>query len=225
MALIEFKTYHPIVNFTYFLAVIGFSMVLMHPVCLIISLIASLTYSVLLSGKKAIRFNVLYMLPLLIISALMNLAFNHEGITILAYLPSGKPLTLQSVLYGLSASCMLITVISWFSCFNKVMTSDKFMYLFGKIIPSLSLIFSMVLRLVPKFKAQIKTVSDAQKCVGCDVSNGSILTREKNGINILSIMVTWSLENAIETAFFLYFIAEPMIEKLDRIKVKYGLEE
>lgn len=30
---------------------------------------------------------------------------------------------------------------------------------------------------------------------------------------------------AFSTAFFLYFMAEPMIEKLDRIKVKYGLVE
>ena len=33
------------------------------------------------------------------------------------------------------------------------------------------------------------------------------------------------LIHAISTAFFLWFIAEPMIEKLERIKVKYGLIE
>lgn len=196
----EFKTYHPIVNFTYFVAVIGFSMVFMHPGCIALSLICGFLYSVMLGGKKTLKFNLLYMLPLLIISATLNPAFNHEGITILAYLPDGNPLTLESIMYGLSASFMLTSVISWFSCFNSVMTSDKFMYLFGKIIPALSLIFSIVLRFVPKFKAQIKTVSNAQKCVGRDVSNGSIMLRAKNGIKILSIMITWCLENAIDTA-------------------------
>ena len=58
----------------------------------------------------------------------------------------------------------------------------------------------MALRLVPKFKSQFKVVSNAQKCVGRDVSNGGIIRRAKNGITILSIMVTWALENAIETA-------------------------
>lgn len=196
----EFKTYNPIVNFIYFVVVLSFSMVFMHPVCIAISLMGSLSYSIMINGKKAIKFNLIYMLPLLIVSALMNPAFNHEGITILCYLPSGNPLTLESILYGISASVMLISVISWFSCFNKIMTSDKLMYLFGKIIPALSLIFSMVLRFVPKFKAQIKTVSNAQKCVGRDVSNGSIIKRAKNGIRILSIMIIWSLENAIDTA-------------------------
>ena len=196
----EFKTYHPIVNFLYFVFVIGFSCVFMHPLCLCISLVSGFTYSVILKGKKAIKTNLIYMLPILIITALINPAFNHEGVTILEYLPSGNPLTLESVIYGLSAAAMIVSVICWFSCYNEIMTSDKFIYLFGKIIPSLSLILSMTLRFVPKFSAQLKVVTNSQRCMGRDVSNGSIIKRAKHGLSILSIMVTWSLENAIETA-------------------------
>ncbi len=195
-----FSTYHPAVNFLYFTLILVFSMFFMHPVCLATSLLSALCYSIYLNGKKALFFNLKYMLPLLIITALINPAFNHEGGTILTYLRDGNPLTLESITYGIAAAVMLITVISWFSCYNEVMTSDKFVYLFGRIIPALSLILSMALRFVPRFKAQIKVVSDAQKCIGRDVSNGSILQRAKHGIRILSIMVTWALENAIETA-------------------------
>ncbi|MFZ2537640.1 MAG: energy-coupling factor transporter transmembrane protein EcfT, partial [Oscillospiraceae bacterium] len=39
-----------------------------------------------------------------------------------------------------------------------------------------------------------------QKCTGRDMSQGSLITRVKNGTKILSIMTTWALENAIETA-------------------------
>ncbi|MDO4618312.1 MAG: energy-coupling factor transporter transmembrane component T, partial [Clostridia bacterium] len=196
----EFSKYHPIVNFAYFLCVLGFSMVFMHPVTLAISLTVGFIYSVMLNGKKAIKFNLLYMIPLVLITALINPAFNHEGMTILTYLPSCNPLTLESILYGIASAIMLWSVICHFSCFNKIMTSDKFVYLFGKIVPSLSLILSMVLRFVPKFKSQIQTVSNAQRCVGRDVSQGNIVDRAKNGIKILSIMITWSLENAIDTA-------------------------
>lgn len=196
----EFKTYHPIVNFTYFVLVIGFSMFFMHPVCLIVSLVCGFTYSVLLKGKKAIRTNVVYMLPMMIIASLINPAFNHEGVTIIEYLPNGNPLTLESVLYGVAAATMIVSVICWFSCYNEVMTSDKFIYLFGRIIPSLSLILSMTLRFVPKFSAQLKVVTNAQKCMGRDVFEGSIIQRAKHGLSILSIMTTWALENAIETA-------------------------
>ena len=195
-----FAGYHPAINMLYFVCVIGFAMFFTHPVCLGISLACAFAYSVCINGKKAVRFNLLYMLPMLLIAALINPAFNHQGGTILTYLPSGNPLTLESILYGVAAAVMMITVISWFSCFNSVMTSDKFVYLFGRIIPALSLILSMSLRFVPRFRAQIKVISNAQKCVGRDVSDGNILQKARHGIKILSIMVTWALENAIETA-------------------------
>lgn len=192
--------FHPTVSMLYFVLVIGLAMCLNHPVCLGMSFICGLSYSIYLKGKKAVRFNLKYMLPLLIMTMLINPAFSHEGVTILTYLPSGNPLTLESILYGISTAFLLITVIAWFSCFNAVMTSDKFVYLFGRIIPALSLILSMSLRFVPRFAAQIKVISNAQKCVGRDVSNGGILKRAKHGIKILSVLVTWALENAIDTA-------------------------
>ena len=195
-----FSGYHPIVNFLYFGFVLGFSMIFTHPVCLAISLLCALTYAIYLNGKKAARFSLKYMLPMLVIAALLNPAFNHQGGTIISYLPDGNPLTLESIAYGIAAAVMLVTVIIWFSCFNAVITSDKLVYLFGRIIPSLSLIIAMSLRFVPRFKAQAKLISNTQKCLGRDVSDGNILQKARHGIRILSIMVTWALENAIESA-------------------------
>ena len=196
----EFKTYHPIVNFTYFLFVIGFSCVFMHPIALFISLFSSFIYSVMIKGKKTIKKNLLYILPMTILMALVNPLFNHRGVTILYYLPSGNPMTLESVIYGILVAVMISSVICWFSCYNEIMTSDKFIYLFGKIIPSLSLVFSMTLRFVPRFTEQFKVIKNTQKCLGKDISSGSLIKRVRNLISILSIMITWALENSIDTA-------------------------
>lgn len=195
-----FSSYHPLVNFSYFAFVFAFSMIFMHPVCLGISLVCAFIYSISLKGRRAVRFNFVFLLPMLAVTAIINPAFNHEGATILTYLHTGNPLTLESIAYGIAASAMLAAMLCWFSCYNEIMTSDKFVYLFGRIIPSLSLILSMSLRFVPKFKAHIKEVSEAQRCIGRDVSNGGVIERARHGITILSIMVTWALENAIETA-------------------------
>ena len=175
-------------------------MFFMHPVSMVVSLASALAYAFYLNGAKAVRFSLKTLLPMMLVAALVNPVFNHEGATILTYLPTGNPLTLESIVYGFASALMLASVITWFSCYNAVMTSDKFVYLFGRVIPALSLVLSMTLRFVPKFKAQFKVVSDAQQCVGRDASTGSIPQRARNGITILSIMVTWSLENAIETA-------------------------
>lgn len=195
----SFSSYHPAINFFYFATVILFSMFFMHPVLLAISLVSSMAYSILLNGKKAVKFNFLYMVPVMLLIAIANPAFSHEGATILVYI-NDNPITLESIWYGIAAAVMFGSVILWFSCYNAVMTSDKFIYLFGRVFPALSLVFSMVLRFVPKLKAQVRVISQSQKCIGRDVTNGNLLQRAKNGIKILSILTTWSLENAIETA-------------------------
>lgn len=91
-------------------------------------------------------------------------------------------------------------MILWFSCYNQIMTSDKFIYLFGRIIPAMSLMLSMALRFVPHFMAQLKVIRNGQKCVGMDVSNGKWFKKIRYALNMVSILVTWALENAIETA-------------------------
>ncbi len=194
-----FEEYHPIVNFIYFTAQIAFSMVFMHPICIAISLIFGVLYSIMLKGRRAAMFSLVYMLPLFVLTAVLNPVFNHAGVTILTYLPDGNPLTLESLIYGLCAAGMLVSVISWFSCLSEVVGGDKFIYLFGKILPSIALVLSMVVRFVPLFAREIKEISNAQKGIGRS-ANGSVLARAKAGVTVLSIMITKSLENAVDTA-------------------------
>lgn len=196
----SFSSYHPLVNFLFFAEVLGFSMFLLHPLCLGISLACAVGYDIYLNGRKAVGFCLKGILPMMVITALLNPLFSHEGRTILTYLPSGNPLTLESILYGLAAAGMLAAVVLWFACFNAVITSDKFVYLFGRIIPALSLVLSMALRFVPRFMAQLKVVTRAQKCIGKDPSQGSLFHRIRCAGSILSVMLTWALENGIDTA-------------------------
>lgn len=196
----EFARFHPIVNFTYFAFIFLFSMILNHPISQVISLICAIACGASVCGKKGIFFSLKYSLPVLLLTAFINPAFSHAGVTIITYLPTGNPLTLESILYGISSGCMLASILCWFMCFNEVITSDKFIYLFGRIVPALSLLLSMTLRFIPKLKAQIEIVSEAQKCIGRDISQGSVFRRMRNAITVLSIVITWSLENAIETA-------------------------
>lgn len=195
-----FSRCHPAVNFLYFALVLACSMFFRHPVSLAVSLACACCYATLLGGKSAVRFQLRWMLPLMLLAAVTNPAFNHNGVTILCYLPTGNPLTLESILYGLAAAAMLAAVLMWFYCFNEVITSDKFVYLFGRVIPALSLMLSMALRFVPRFHRQLSAVADAQRCLGRDVSNGRLDKRLRTAMKIFSITVTWALENAIMTA-------------------------
>lgn len=196
-----FADYHPFINLIYFSFVIGVSMFLMHPVYLFISLAGAMFYACLLTGiRKTLKNFLLFTLPLMVFVALLNPMFNHYGVTILFYLYNGNAVTLESMVYGLAMAVMLCSVILWFQCFHQVMTSDKLIYLFGRLIPSLSLILSMCMRFIPRFQKRAEVISNGQKCIGRGISSGRFTKKVKNGITILSILVTWSLENAIQTA-------------------------
>lgn len=145
----EFSTYHPIVNLTYFGLVIGFSMFFMHPVCIGISFISAVLYNIYLTKNLNIY---RYCLPLLIFTAILNPLFNHKGMVILAYFPNGNALTLESIYYGIASALMLCAILLWFSSYSKVLTTDKFVYIFGRFSPTLSLILSMTIKFIPQFQ-------------------------------------------------------------------------
>ena len=196
----EFRSCHPIVNFLYFFLVIGFTMFLMHPVSLGITLFCAILYSFVLKGKRKALKSIGVAVFVILITAILNPLFSHYGVTVITYLPTGNPLTAESICYGIAAGVMLSSVLLYFSCFNMVLSSDKFTYLFGRIIPKLSMVFSMIMRFVPTLISRLKEISAVQKTLGRDISKGGIIKRVKCGIKILSILITWSLENAIETA-------------------------
>ena len=63
MMMDRFSYYHPLVNFLYFTLVIGFSMVLNHPLAQGISLACAIIYAVQTEGKKAVLFTMVRPVP------------------------------------------------------------------------------------------------------------------------------------------------------------------
>ena len=134
-----------------------------------------------------------------LLAAVVNPAFNHAGVTIIMYLPGGNPLTLESILYGLAASGMLLAALLWFSCVTAVLTTDKFVYLFGRIAPALGLVLSMTVRFVPRFAARFREARAARRCLAPAGQEG-LIARLRELAAVLSAMVSWSMENAMDTA-------------------------
>ena len=194
-----FSTYHPIINFGFFCCVIGIGIFLMHPVFLAIGMSAALIYSLMTGGRGSLKFCLCFLLPMIILISVINPLVNHHGMTILFYTKNSY-ITLEALIYGIASGVMLASVLLWFSCCNKIMTTDKFIYLFGRVIPALSLILSMVMRFVPNYKMQLAKISDAQKCIGRDALSGSMAKKARHGSKIISVMFTWALENAVDTA-------------------------
>lgn len=193
-----FETYHPLVLFTYFIAVIGLTMFFMHPLYIMLSFLAAVIMNSILFGKAFFKKSWKYLI-LFIAMAVINPIISHNGERVLFYV-NQNAITVEAIAYGMAIALMLIAVILWFNVYNDVMTSDKFIYLFGRIIPVFALVLSITLRLVPRFKHQITQITQAQKMIGMDYTVGSLRHRIKSAISIFLILLTWSLENTIETA-------------------------
>ena len=189
---------HPAVNLIFFLFTIGITMFSMSPVFLAATLVFSWLYSILLNGKKAIKSNLLFTLPIVVIMAVINTFFTHNGATVLFYVNNSR-ITLEALLYGLAAAVLLSSIIVWFSCFNVVMTSDKLIYIFGKAAPVLGLTLSMIFRFIPLLKARFREISMGQRCMGRHVTGG-FMAKLRQVTKEVSILISWSLEAAIETS-------------------------
>lgn len=189
---------HPAVNLIYFVLVIGMTMFSTDPFFLAATLLFSWIYSVLLMGKKAVKLNLLFTVPMLTVMALVNTLFTHNGATLLFKL-NGQRITLEALLYGIAGAVLLIAVIIWFSCFNVAMSSEKLIYIFGRATPVLGLTLSMVFRFIPLLKKRFKEITMGQRCMGRHVEGG-LLKRIRQIGKEVSILVSWSLEASIETA-------------------------
>lgn len=174
-------------------------MLFMHPIFLGMTLISALMFSFILNGRKGVKLGLIFYLPMFLLIAISNPLFNHRGKTILFFFMD-NPITFEAILYGICSATSLIAIIAWFSCYNKVITSDKFLYLFAKITPAVALLITMTIRMVSKLKYQLKTVSNAQHTIGLDQRTGNLIEKVKRGMRVISILLSWSMEEAIETA-------------------------
>ena len=192
-----FSGFHPGVNLAFFVAALGLTMFIQQPVYLLISMVSGCAYLLYLQGKKGFLRQVGYLVPILIMMAVMNPIFNHEGITILWYLPNDNPITLEAICFGLASAVMMGASIVWFNCCNTVFTSDKIIYLFGRVIPALSLMISMTLRFVPRFKYFLQSVLRTQQAMHKPEN-----TKEKlqQALAAFSATVSWAMEQSIVSA-------------------------
>ena len=129
----EFSRCHPGINFIFYLLVLGVTLFYMHPVLLVLSGVAAAAYLLRLRGGRGLVRVCLLALPVVVLSAVINPLFSHQGLTILGYLPSGNPVTLESVVYGLCTGGVMGVGILWCATWQDVMTEDKVVYLFGKV--------------------------------------------------------------------------------------------
>jgi len=188
---------HPAVLALYFSAVLLINMFLPHPLILAESFLGAFLLLLMLEGGAKTFKSLLMILPLLLLITLSNPLFSKEGERVLLSL-FGKAVTAEALLYGFGIGLMLLGVLLWSRNLAFLMTSDKFLYLFGKLAPGIALVLSMALRFIPLLKIRLKKINSAQKAMGLYVSEKP-RDRLKGPLAAFSSLMTWSLESAVDT--------------------------
>ena len=192
-----FNDSNPIAVALYFVAVSFIAMFCSNPFIQTISLFGAILLFLMRNGRKNARSH-LFALILFVVMILINPLVSHNGATVLLIV-NNNPVTLEAILYGISAAVSVIGASYWFRSFSQIMTGDKLLYIFGAFSPKLALILSMALRYVPLFGRQAEKVNNAQKALGL-YRDDNIVDKTKGGVRVFSIMITWALENGIITA-------------------------
>lgn len=194
-----FSRCHPAVNFLFFLGAICCGAVIQHPAYLIAGWIGSAAYYLVLKGKKGLSF-LLGLIPMICLIGGLNPLINTQGKFILFSL-FGRPYTLQALCYGLALGSILGIMLLWFGCASVCLTNDKFTALFGNLIPALSLLLVMILRLIPGLTRKAGQISAARGAIGKGTSANAGLKQKLlcGGAN-LSALTDWALEGSVITS-------------------------
>lgn len=185
------------VNIIFYICVLGLTMFQMQVGLVFVSLISAMIYHFYLK-KSSGRKYFLMVIVLFVISALLNPLFSHKGATLLFYLPTGNPVTAESIIYGTVSAMVICSALLWFSSMNTVITQDKLIEIAGRSLPHFALLLSMIFRVIPLFAKQVKKVYFTQQALG--VTTKGFKNKIKLGIRVFSITTTWALENSVDTA-------------------------
>ena len=193
----SFKDHNPITVFLFYIFAIVPAMFCINPVLMCISLAGAVAFRVAKDGAGAVK-KILPFFVFPVLGMVLNPIFNHKGVTTL-FILNNNPVTLEAAMFGLTLGIMICSTVIWFSSFNSIMTTDKLLYVFGSVSPKIALILSMTLRYIPLYGQQIKKVRQAQKVTGLYKEDNAI-DKIRGGLRIMSVMVSWALENGIITA-------------------------
>lgn len=190
------KSRHPGVILFFFASVLVVTMSTRHPGTSLLSFILAFLFRIRLTGlRRAIR-SLAYLVPMTLLMILFNSLFNDRGLTVLLILGSWR-LTLESLFYGLVSGLVLSSVMLWFQSYSDLMESGRFLALLGNRLPVISMMVAMIFRLIPQTLSHGRQIDLGRRAL-----TGEPKRRVKLGgaIRMISILMAWSMENAIETA-------------------------
>ncbi|MCL2492387.1 MAG: energy-coupling factor transporter transmembrane protein EcfT [Coriobacteriia bacterium] len=193
-----FDMVHPALLLGAFTVIIGCTMLAIHPILLTISFVCAIAFSLYARGWLPTAKTLAWQIPLIALCALINPLFSAVGSTELFRIGT-RAVYLESVVYGACMGLMLAAVMLWFFNATVILTTDKVMSVMGNTMPTIGLMISMMMRLVPQFVARGTLITDTAHATSAAAPR---TMAESTAVRLrqVSVLMGWSMEDSLETA-------------------------
>lgn len=195
----RFFMVHPAVVFIYFSGLFTFAFLFTHPLFLFTCMSCSVMLALYYNGYAASRGTFRAALFLGGFMLVLNPLTSHRGAHMLFYL-GGNPVTLEAIAYGAYGFILILTLLVSFLSFNRLIDSERFLFLFSGIAPKTAFIVNMAVRYIGLYRSRAGELSDVRKTrEQAGAKKGRLAGIKKAGA-LLSALVSWSLEEGMKTA-------------------------
>ena len=155
-----FDSLHPGIALAYFAVALGLAMAAPHPTLLAISFAIAIACGVWLQGGRAVAKSFSWQLPLLVVIVAVNPLFSSTGTTELFRIGT-QAVYAEGYANAATMALLFLCVLQWFANASMVLSSDKVMGALGSVLPTIGLMISMVMRLIPRFVRRGRSINAA----------------------------------------------------------------
>jgi energy-coupling factor transport system permease protein len=195
----RFARFHPLVSFLYYAGTIVLLFLLLHPLFLCMGFVVILAVNFMHDRLSGLRRWLLFIITSVFFMVMLNPLFNERGQHLLFEMGNHR-FTLEAFVYGGMNALSIIGVIALFVSFNIVMAPNKLLFLFAKFLPQFAVLLMLTLRFIPLMRRRVEEISVIQRSKGISVGQGKWKSKVKTGILYVQVLLTYSLEEAIQTA-------------------------
>lgn len=165
-----------------------------------LSVVFVLLFVYALITKKAK--NILWSLPLAGFILILNPIFYHSGEKIL-FTVKGYNFTLEAIENGVYSALLIMCTMLIFTVLGSILSEEKFLYVFGRAFPKLSLMVSMIFRHFDVLNTAYTQTKNMAKMNGCYDGDRSLFEKLKTNAVIFEAFTGTALEGSIDTALSL----------------------
>ena len=204
---LPFATCHPVVPAVYVAVTLALTMACMQPVLIGLSLLGALSFSCTVRGVAPTMGMLRWQIPVIILISLVNPLFSASGSTELLRIGT-HAVYAESLAYGASMGALFVASVTWFMGAAELLPFDRVMALLGNAAPTVTLMISMAMRLIPRFVRQGKTIDSVQRVArSCAFASfaGQSPRADRHldlrlRLRLSSVLMGWTMEDSLETA-------------------------